>query len=79
MWHLIKEDGFVFAGTRQEIIEFLDIKTIYFEDRDELELVDISRPSHWAKICECYGISGFDSDDTDQNINLSGDDSETSD
>lgn len=27
-----------------------------FEDRDEEELVDVSRPSHWKKICEEYGI-----------------------
>ena len=31
-----------------------------FEDRDEEELVDVSRPSHWARIVRNYNLVGND-------------------
>ena len=59
MWHFINND-FEVHGTRQELVKALNINTVYFEDRDEEELVDVSRPSHWKKICKDYGITGED-------------------
>lgn len=61
MWHFINnENGIEITGTRADIVKALNIQTVYFEDRDEEELVDVSRPSHWKKICEEYGITGED-------------------
>ena len=61
MWHFINnENGIEITGTRTDIVKALNIHTVYFEDRDEEELVDVSRPSHWKKICEEYGIWGND-------------------
>ena len=58
MWHYIdKDSGFEVKGTRQEIVEKLNIHTVYFEDRDEEELVDITRPSHWNKIVREYHLT----------------------
>lgn len=31
-----------------------------FEERDKDELVDISRPSHWARIVREYHLTGGD-------------------
>ena len=55
-----KKEGIEIVGTRADIVKALNIHTVYFEDRDEEELVDVSRPSHWKKICEEYGIWGND-------------------
>lgn len=61
MWHFIdKENGIEITGTRAEIVKALNIQTIYFEDRDLEEFVDVSRPSHWAKIIEEYNLTGDD-------------------
>ena len=61
MWHFIdKENGIEITGTRAEIVKALNIQTVYFEDRDEEELVDISRPSHWAIIVREYNLVGND-------------------
>lgn len=59
MWHF-KDGDFEVHGTRQEIVKALNIQTVYFEDRDEEELVDVSRPSHWAKIVEEYELTYSD-------------------
>ena len=59
MWHFIdNENGIEITGTRTDIVKALNIQTVYFEDREEEELVDISRPSHWKKICKEYDILG---------------------
>lgn len=61
MWHFIdKENGIEITGTREEIVKALNIQTVYFEDREEEELVDVSRPSHWAKIVEEYELTYSD-------------------
>lgn len=61
MWHFKDEkEGIEIVGTRADIVKALNIHTVYFEERDEEELVDVSRPSHWKRICEEYGISGED-------------------
>lgn len=61
MWHFIdKENGIEITGTRAEIVKALNINTVYFENRDEEELVDISRPSHWAIIVREYNLTGGD-------------------
>ena len=61
MWHFIdKQNGIEITGSREEIIKALNIQTVYFEDRDEEELVDISRPSHWAIIVREYNLVGND-------------------
>ena len=61
MWHFIdKKNGIEITGTRAEIVKALNIQTVYFEDRDEEELVDVSRPSHWKRIVEEYGLTGED-------------------
>ena len=61
MWHFIdKENGIEITGTRAEIVKALNIQTVYFEDRDEEELVDVSRPSHWARIVREYHLTGGD-------------------
>ena len=58
MWHFINnENGIEITGTRTDIVKALNIQTVYFDDREEEELVNISRPSHWKKICEEYGIT----------------------
>ena len=59
MWHF-KDKNFEVHGTRQEIVKALNINTVYFEDRDEEELVDVSRPSHWERIVEEYHLTGED-------------------
>ena len=64
MWHFIdKKNGIEITGTREEIVKALNINTVYFEDRDEEELVDISRPSHWKRIIEEYHLTGNDKDE----------------
>lgn len=64
MWkYTNKEEGIEIIGTRQTIVDELNIHTVYFEDRDEEELVDVSRPSHWNRIVEEYQLTG---DDTEQ-------------
>lgn len=55
-----KKEGIVITGTREEIVKALNIHTVYFEDRDEEELVDVSRPSHWAIIVREYHLVGDD-------------------
>ena len=61
MWHFVdKENGIEITGTREEIVKALNIHTVYFEDRDEEELVDVSRPSHWAIIVRNYNLVGND-------------------
>lgn len=51
MWYFVdKENGIEITGTREEIVKALNINTLYFENRDEEELVDVSRPSHWKHI-----------------------------
>ena len=55
-----KENGIEITGTREEICKALNIQTVYFEDRDEEELVDVSRPSHWAIIVRNYHLVGED-------------------
>lgn len=61
MWHFINnENGIEITGTRADIVKALNIQTVYFEDRDEEELVDVSRPSHWAKIVEEYELTYSD-------------------
>lgn len=61
MWHFIdKDNGIEITGTRAEIVKALNINTVYFEDRDEEELVDIDRPSHWAIIVREYNLVGND-------------------
>lgn len=59
MWHFFNNE-FEVHGTRQEIVKALNINTVYFEDRDEEELVDVSRPSHWARIVSEYHLVGED-------------------
>ena len=61
MWYFKdKENGIEITGTREEICKALNIHTVYFEDRDEEELVDVSRPSHWASIVRNYNLVGDD-------------------
>lgn len=61
MWYFKdKENGIEITGTRAEIVKALNINTVYFEDRDEEELVDVSRPSHWAIIVREYNLVGND-------------------
>lgn len=61
MWYFKdKENGIEITGTREEIVKALNIHTVYFEDRDEEELIDVSRPSHWAIIVSEYGLTGED-------------------
>lgn len=58
MWHFIDEkEGIEIVGTRADIVKALNIHTVYFEDRDEEELVDIDRPSHWKRIVEDYHLT----------------------
>lgn len=57
MWkYTNKEEGIEIVGSRQTIVDELNIHTVYFEDRDEEELVDVSRPSHWNRIVEEYQL-----------------------
>ena len=66
MWHYKnEEEGIELIGSRREIVEQLNIHTVYFEDRDEEELVDISRPSHWQRIVSDYNLWGDDSETSD--------------
>lgn len=61
MWYFVdKENGIEITGTREEIVKALNINTLYFENRDEEELVDVSRPSHWAIIVRNYNLVGDD-------------------
>lgn len=61
MWHFKDEkEGIEIVGTRADIVKALNIHTVYFEDRDEEELVDVSRPSHWKRIVEEYHLTGED-------------------
>lgn len=61
MWYFKdKENGIEISGTREEICKALNIQTVYFDDREEEELVDVSRPSHWAIIVRKYGLTGED-------------------
>ena len=63
MWHYKNiEEGIEINGTREDIVKALNIHTVYFEDRDEEELVDVSRPSHWARIVEEYHLTGDDNE-----------------
>lgn len=55
-----KKEGIEIVGTRADIVKALNIHTVYFEDRDEEELVDVSRPSHWAIIVREYHLTGED-------------------
>lgn len=58
MWHFINnENGIEITGTKADIVKALNIHTVYFEDRDEEELVDVSRPSHWKRIVEDYHLT----------------------
>ena len=52
-----KENGIEITGTREEICKALNIHIVYFEERDEEELVDVSRPSHWKRIVEDYHLT----------------------
>lgn len=52
-----KKEGIEIVGTRADIVKALNIHTVYFEDRDEEELVDVSRPSHWKRIVEDYHLT----------------------
>ena len=61
MWHFKDEkEGIEIVGTRADIVKALNIHTVYFEERDEEELVDVSRPSHWARIVREYNLVGND-------------------
>lgn len=61
MWKFEDEkEGIVITGTRAQIVKALNIQTVYFEDRDEEELVDVSRPSHWKRIVEDYHLTKTD-------------------
>ena len=61
MWYFKDEkEGIEIVGTRADIVKALNIHTVYFDDRDEEELVDVSRPSHWAIIVREYGLTGED-------------------
>lgn len=61
MWRFEdKKEGIEIVGTRADIVKALNIHTVYFEDRDEEELVDVSRPSHWARIVSEYHLVGED-------------------
>ena len=55
-----KKEGIEIVGTRADIVKALNIHTVYFENTDEEELVDISRPSHWAIIVRNYNLVGND-------------------
>ena len=55
-----KKEGIEIVGTRADIVKALNIHTVYFENRDEEELVDVSRPSHWAIIVREYHLTGDD-------------------
>lgn len=55
-----KKEGIEIVGTRADIVKALNIHTVYFGDRDEEELVDVSRPSHWAIIVRNYNLVGDD-------------------
>lgn len=55
-----KKEGIEIVGTRADIVKALNIHTVYFENRDEEELVDVSRQSHWAIIVREYHLTGDD-------------------
>ena len=61
MWHFIDEkEGIEIVGTRADIVKELNIHMVFNEQTQEEELVDISRPSHWAIIVREYHLTGED-------------------
>lgn len=61
MWHFIdKKEGIEIVGTRADIVKELNIHMVFNEQTQEEELVDISRPSHWAIIVREYHLTGED-------------------
>lgn len=61
MWHFIDEkEGIEIVGTRADIVKELNIHMVFNEQTQEEELVDISRPSHWAIIVSEYHLTGED-------------------
>lgn len=55
-----KKEGIEIVGTRADIVKELNIHMVFNEQTQEEELVDISRPSHWARIVSEYHLVGED-------------------